>query len=107
MRISIDTNGKHSYNYSYDNKDVLMAYRLHHLNKKTGVTYVYESVSRWDKEKRQARSTQVCIGKLDKETGAFIPSKRRTQSVLTDKDCTATATIVGPSLILDEMSQRL
>jgi hypothetical protein len=84
-----------------------MAYRIHHLNKKTGVTYVYESVSYWDKEKKQPRSRQVCIGKLDKETGAFIPSKRITQPVLNDKDCTATATIVGPSLILDDLSQHL
>jgi transposase len=86
-----------------------MAYRVHHLNKKTGVTYVYESVSRWDKEKQQARSTQVCIGKLDKETGAFIPSKRRTQLAIQDKEFirTATAIIVGPSLILDELSKRI
>ncbi len=84
-----------------------MAYRIHHLNKKTGVTYVYESVSRWDKEKQQARSTQVCIGKLDKVSGKFIPSKRITHPILNDKDFTATATIVGPSLILDEMSKRL
>jgi transposase len=86
-----------------------MAYRIHHLNKKTGVTYVYESVSRWDKEKQQARSTQVCIGKLDKETGALIPSKRITQSGIQDKESisTATATIVGPSLILDELTKRL
>ena len=107
MRIGIDKIDKHSYKYSYGNRDLLMAYRIHHLNKKTGITYVYESVSRWDKEKQQARSTQVCIGKLDKETGTFIPSKRITQPVLIDKNCTATATIVGPSLILHEISKRL
>jgi len=86
-----------------------MAYRVHHLNKRTGVTYVYESVSRWDKEKQQARSTQVCIGKLDKGTGAFIPSKRRTQLAIQDKEFIpkATAIIVGPSLILDELSKRI
>jgi transposase len=86
-----------------------MPYRIHHLNKKTGVTYVYESVSRWDKEKQQARSTQVCIGKIDPLTKAFIPSKRIAQSVVQDKESlgTATATIVGPSLILDEISKRL
>ena len=109
MRITIDRIIKHSYNYSYESRSSLMAYRVHHLNKKTGVTYVYESVSRWDKEKQQARSTQVCIGKLDKETGAFIPSKRRTQLAIQDKEFirTATAIIVGPSLILDELSKRI
>jgi transposase len=107
MRISIDGSRKHSYNYSYESRAILMPSRIHHLNKKTGVTYVYESVSRWDKEKQQARSTQVCIGKIDPATGEFIPSKRITQTVPNVKDCTATATIVGPSLILDEVSRQL
>ena len=52
-----------------------MGCRIHHLNKKTGVTYVYESISYWNKVKKQPRSKQVCIGKLDKD-GLFVPSKR-------------------------------
>ena len=109
MRIAIGRIVNHSYNYNYESRDSFMAYRIHHLNKKTGVTYVYESVSHWDKEKKQARSTQVCIGKLDKETGAFISSKRSTQSAIQENELarTATATIVGPSLILDALSKRL
>lgn len=107
MRIGIDRARKHSYKYSHEIRSPLVAYRIQHLNKKTGVTYVYESVSRWDKEKQQARSTQVCIGKIDPATGAFVPSKRRAQNVAPETDCTATAAIVGPSIILDEMSARL
>ncbi len=53
-----------------------MSCRLNHLNKKTGVTYVYESVSYWDKEKQQARSKQVCSGKIDSITGELISSRR-------------------------------
>lgn len=49
---------------------------LKHTNKKTGVTYIYESVSCRDKEKQQARSRQVRIGKIDATTGVLIPSKR-------------------------------
>ena len=52
-----------------------MAHRVELLNKKTGITYVYESQPYWDKEKKQARSKRVCIGKLDPKTGVFIPSK--------------------------------
>jgi len=37
-----------------------MACQLHHLNKKTGVTYVYELASYWDKEKHQPRSKGDC-----------------------------------------------
>ena len=53
-----------------------MPCRVHHVNKTTGVTYVYESVSYWDKEKKQSRNKQVCIGKLNPINGEFIPSKR-------------------------------
>ncbi|MEG0513582.1 MAG: IS1634 family transposase [Clostridia bacterium] len=44
-------------------------------NKKNGVTYVYQSESYWDKEKKQSRSKRVCIGKLD-ENSEFVSSKR-------------------------------
>src|SRR3990167_7641282 len=44
-----------------------MAYRINHVNKRNGITYVYESTSYWNKEKKQPRSKQVCIGKLDLE----------------------------------------
>lgn len=45
-------------------------------HKKSGVTYVYESTSYWDKEKGQARNTRVCIGKLDPQTEEIIYNKR-------------------------------
>jgi len=86
-----------------------MAYRVHQTNKKTGVTYVYEAVSYWDKEKQQPRNKQVCVGKLDSETGAFIPSKRLNpeQAAARDPAVTATAVIVGPSLLLNQVTQEL
>ncbi len=37
-------------------------------NKTIGVTYAYESVSYWDKEKKQSRAKRKCIGKVDPET---------------------------------------
>ena len=40
-----------------------MPFRVNHVNKRTGVTYVYESVSLWDKELKQSRNKQVCIGR--------------------------------------------
>ena len=86
-----------------------MVYRVHQTNKKTGVTYVYEATSFWDKEKKQARNKQVCIGKLDPHTRDLIPSKRLTskQEALTDSTVTASAEIVGPSIILDAICERL
>ncbi len=50
-------------------------------NKKNGVTYVYESIGHWDKDKQQSRSERVCIGKLDPVTGELIPNKSRTRGL--------------------------
>jgi transposase len=86
-----------------------MSFRLNHVNKKTGVTYVYESVSFWDKEKKQARNKQVCVGKLDPITGKFIPSKRLApeQAAVRDPVVTASAEVVGASIILDAITDML
>lgn len=46
-------------------------------HKDTGITYVYESVSYWDEEKKQSRSKRRLIGKLNPETGEIIPTGKR------------------------------
>lgn len=88
---------------------VKMAYRINHVNKNTGITYVYESISYWDKEKKQPRSKQVCIGKLAKDTGEFIPSKRLNpeQAAVRDPKVVANAQIIGPNIILDTITKEL
>lgn len=48
-----------------------------HTDKRTGVTYVYESESYWDKEKQQPRSHRKMIGKIDPETGEIVPTQGR------------------------------
>ncbi len=82
---------------------------INHINKNTGVTYVYESISYWDKEKKQPRSKQTCIGKIDPISGKFVPSKRLTpqQAAIRDPAVTASTKIVGPSIILDVITDQL
>lgn len=46
-------------------------------NKKTGILYVYESESYWDKEKQQPRSRRKLIGKVDETTGEIIPTGKK------------------------------
>ena len=43
----------------------------------TDTTYVYDSQSYWDAEKRQSRSKRKLLGKLDPETGEIIPTGQR------------------------------
>ncbi|MHB9057107.1 MAG: hypothetical protein ACYC2P_13335 [Paludibacteraceae bacterium] len=55
-------------------KEVIFMSIVNHKNKRTGVTYIYESESYWDKEKKQPRSKRTLIGKLDEATGEVIPT---------------------------------
>jgi hypothetical protein len=83
-----------------------MASQVYHHNKKTGVTYVYSVESYWDKGKKAPRNRQVCIGKLDKETGEFIPSQRKEKVAKKGAlaGVTAETRITGPALLLDRLA---
>lgn len=56
---------------------------VYQTNKKTGITYAYESISFWDKEKQQSRARRKCIGRVDSETQKIIPTRKRNASVKT------------------------
>ena len=62
-----------------------MAAIVYQINKKTGITYAYESVSHWDREKQQSRAKRKCIGRVDPETKKIIPTRKRKTSVVTEK----------------------
>lgn len=55
-------------------------------HKDTGITYVYESESYWDKEKKQPRSRRKLIGKLDPQTGEVIPTGKKNRSQQKNRD---------------------
>ncbi|SCY65653.1 IS1634 family transposase [Butyrivibrio sp. INlla14] len=46
-------------------------------DKRSGITYAYETTYYWDKEKQQSRSKRVCIGKVDPVSGEIIPTRGR------------------------------
>ena len=79
---------------------------VHHHKKATGVTYVYEITEEyWDKERKQMRNKQVCIDKLDPETGELIPSKRRRSEERPSVAVTASTSVIGPTLLLDKIAR--
>lgn len=55
---------------------------IDYYSKKTGITYVYDSQSYWDKELKQPRSKRVLIGKRDPLTGELIPTGRKGRPVV-------------------------
>lgn len=54
-----------------------MATIVYQKDKRSGITYAYESVSYWDKEKKQSRAKRTLIGRVNSETGAIIPTDGR------------------------------
>ena len=86
-------------------------------NKARKVTYVYESVSYWDKEKKQPRSHRKLIGRIDPATGDVVPTGRRINtdtSALSHSDTEykvlyeqALATIAQKDVLIAELRDRL
>ena len=50
---------------------------VYQTDKRSGITYAYESSAYWDKEKKQSRSKRTLIGRVDPETGKIIPTDGR------------------------------
>ena len=46
-------------------------------DKRSGITYAYESKSYWDKEKKMPRCKRTLIGRVDTETGEIKPTDGR------------------------------
>lgn len=67
---------------------------VYQTNKKTGVTYAYESVSYWDKEKQQPRSKRQYIGRVDDETGEIIYKKDKKSADTATQDNTDTSALL-------------
>ena len=62
-----------------------MATIVYQTNKKTGVTYAYESISYWDKDKQHSRAKRKCIGRVDPETQQIIPTRKRKALIIEGK----------------------
>ena len=50
---------------------------IYQKDKRSGITYAYESVSVWNKELKQSRAKRKLIGRVDPETGEIVPTDGR------------------------------
>ena len=71
------------------------------LDKRTGITYVYDSKSFYDKEKKCSRAKRTLIGKIDPDTGEMIPTDGR------NKGAKAKSVTVSPDIDKDQRIQEL
>ena len=46
-------------------------------DKRSGITYAYESHSYWDPEKKMTRANRKLIGRVDLDTGEIVPTDGR------------------------------
>ena len=56
------------------------------FDKRSGITYVYDSKSYYDKEKKCSKAKRTLIGKLDPETGEIIPTDGRNKGAKSKPD---------------------
>lgn len=63
-------------------------------DKRTGITYAYETQYYWDKEKQQSRAKRICVGKVDPSTGNIIPTRGRAKKGVAEKPAVTVKT--GP-----------
>ncbi len=47
------------------------------FDKRSGITYVYDSFSFWDPEKGMTRAKRKLIGRFDPQTGEVVPTDGR------------------------------
>jgi hypothetical protein len=50
---------------------------IYQHDKRSNITYAYESHSYWDKEKKTSRAKRTLIGRVDARTGEIIPTDGR------------------------------
>lgn len=50
---------------------------IHQYDKRSGITYAYESYSQWDKEKKMSRAKRKLIGRVNPDTGEITPTDGR------------------------------
>jgi hypothetical protein len=80
---------------------------IHQNDKRSGITYAYESISYWDKEKKQSRCRRKLIGRVDKE-GNIIPTDGRghRRKHLSKKRITSRS-FYGATYLFDEIGKKL
>ena len=89
---------------------------VYQTDKRSGITYAYQSISYWDKEKKQSRARRTLIGRVVNETGEIVPTDGRNRKVpgdmLPEKRGTKAANGVhrsfyGATYLLDAIGDKL
>nr|WP_245529388.1 IS1634 family transposase [Methanofollis liminatans] len=89
---------------------------VYQTDKRSGITYAYQSVSYWDKEKKQSRARRTLIGRVDKESGEIVPTDGRNRKTHDDTVCVKRGSrsaekvhrsFYGATYLLDAIGEKL
>lgn len=75
-------------------------------NKRTGITYAYESHSYRDPETHQPKSKRRLIGRVDDATGEIIPTRGRRRKSGLDADLDNTAETTSETIQMDILKEK-
>lgn len=93
-----------------------MATIVYQTDKRSGITYAYQSTSFWDKEKKQSRARRTLIGRYDNETGKIVPTDGRNKKKAKEKEAetrgktvinSAHRSFYGATYLLDAIGEKL
>ena len=86
-----------------------MASIVHQTDKRSGLTYAYRSVSRWDKVKKQSRATRTLIGRVHPETKEIIPTdgRNRSKKAPKNKDKNTSRLFYGATYLFDVIGEKI
>lgn len=59
---------------------------IYQHDKRSNITYAYESHSYWDKEKKTSRAKRTLIGRVDPDSGEIVPTDGRCRKDKVKKD---------------------
>jgi len=85
---------------------------VYQKDKRSGITYAYESKSYWDKEKKQSRAKRTLIGRVDETTDTIIPTdgrvrKQRQKLLELAKQPLPKRYFYGATYLLDQIGKKL
>ena len=74
---------------------------IHQTDKRSGITYAYETTYRWDPEKKQSRSKRTIIGRVDKATGEIVPTDGRMKKAKSKSETDNPVKKPGPKPVIN------
>ncbi len=79
---------------------------IHQYDKRSGITYAYESCAHWDKTKKRSVAKRTLIGRVDKDTGEIVATDGRNRKPPKDIRLSEPRCFYGATYLLDAIGEK-